>query len=344
MRYATNVCLFEANTTPCITSFACKNIMEAIQYGNLSSSSSTYAYCDIWTDYLLDKCHDCLALANEHYLSNYISVLDGACRLRVEPPATLPLQGNVFSTDVVNVTDPTPTATFAPTGITGPLDSGAIAGIVVGGLVVLLAIVGCGIVLNGKRRRKAYLRRRVEQVGKNWPQGPGGSGGGNGEMFETPVSQRPLRGWEDSPVSAATQTTFPPYFSPYSSQYNSPVSAVEGGPGGGGGGGGHYHQMAWPAEKTRNIGVAVSPDREVAPSSSSSPWDDRKGKEKVAATDDGYELQEGVNSAGGYGFPIPPPPPLLQHTQAPTLSHPGYGRHGPRPSHTDDGEMPGGAL
>ncbi|XXH00152.1 hypothetical protein Hte_006494 [Hypoxylon texense] len=326
--------------------FACKNIMNAIQYGNLSSSDSTYAYCDMWTDYLLDKCHACLSLANEHYLSNYISILDGACRLRLEPPATLPLQGNVFSTDVVNVTDPTPTATFAPTGITGPLDSGAIAGIVIGGLAVLLAVVGCGIVLNGKRRRKAYLRRR-EEGGKPWPRVLGGGGNGNGnngngDMFETPISQKPLRGgWgEDSPVSAATQTTFPPYFSPYSSQYNSPVSAVDGGTGGGPGG---YQHMAWPAEKMQqNIGVAISPDREVV-----SPWDDRKGKEKAVADDRELREEENGNGAGagGYGFPIPPPPPLLQqHSQAPTLSHPGYGRHGQRLSHADEGDMPGGAL
>ncbi|KAI1776296.1 hypothetical protein F4818DRAFT_413609 [Hypoxylon cercidicola] len=330
MRYATNMCLYEANSSPCLTTFACSNIKDAIQYGNLSSSSATYDYCGLWTDYNLDKCHDCLLIAEQHYLSNYISILDGACRLRLEPPATLPLQGNVFSTDVVNVTDPTPTATFAPTGITGPLDSGAIAGIVIGGLVVLLAVVGCGIVLNGKRRRKTYLRRR-SQMAKNWPQG-----GGNGEMFETPVSQKPLRGWEDSPVSAATQTTFPPYFSPYASQYNSPVSAAEGP---------SHHHMAWPAEKAQNIGVAVSPDREVA--ASSPPWDDRKGKEKVVDAGDGYELQEGVNSAGGYGFPIPPPPPLPTH-QAPVLNHPGYGRHGPAPpsrtSHADEGDVAGGVI
>ncbi|KAI0166904.1 hypothetical protein GGR52DRAFT_79464 [Hypoxylon sp. FL1284] len=337
MRYATNMCLYEANTTPCITSFACANIKNAIEYGNLSTSGSTYDYCNMWTEYNLDKCHECLESANEHYLSNYISILDGACRLRLEPPATLPLQGRVFSTDIVNVTDPTPTATFSPpSGPAGPLDSGAIAGVAVGGFAVLLALVGCGVVLNGKRRRRAYLRRREEQVGtthRNWPQA-GGNGGG--DMFETPVSQRPLRGagWEDSPVSAAT--AFPPYFSPYASQYNSPVSAVESaGP------------HAWPSEKIgQNIGVAISPDREFA--ASASPWgDEGKGKEKAASFShggdaNGFELQEGVGSPGGYGFPIPPPPPLLPN-HAPMLGHPGYGRHGPpRP---EEGDVPpGGAL
>ncbi|KAI0834649.1 hypothetical protein F5Y06DRAFT_278536 [Hypoxylon sp. FL0890] len=324
MRYATNVCLFDAQTNPCITSFACANIKAAIQYQNLSSTSSIYGYCDKWTEYNLDKCHACLSSTTDgNYLSNFISILDGACRLRLEPPATIPIQGRIFSTDVVNVTSPTPTATFAPPGLQGPLDSGAIAGIVVGGLVVLLALAGCGIVLNGKRRRKAYLRRR-SQIVKNWPPSQGG-----GEMFETPISQKPLRGWEDSPISAATQTTFPPYFSPYASQYNSPVSGVEG-----------PSNMAWPVEKAHNnIGVAISPDRDVT-----SPWDDKKGKEKAAVDNDGYELQEGVNSAGGYGFPIPPPPPLV--SQAPMLGHPGYGRHGapPGPPRTGSDGMPGNAL
>ncbi|KAI0377936.1 hypothetical protein F5Y04DRAFT_263085 [Hypomontagnella monticulosa] len=318
MRMAINTCLYDAATSPCITSFACKNIKPAIEFANLSTTTPMYDYCQAWTDYNLDKCHSCLrSSANGNYISNFISVLDGACRLQLEPPATLPLQGNIFSTDTVNVTDPTPTATFTPPGLTGPLDSGAIAGIVIGGIVVLLAIVGCGVVLNGKRRRKAYLRRR-SQITKNWPPAPNG-----GEMFETPISQKPLRGWEDSPISAATQTTFPPYFSPYTSQYNSPVSAIEGGP----------SNMAWPVEKAHNIGLAVSPDSDAA-----SPWGDKKGKEKekenLPTENDGYELQEGVNSAGGYagGTHIPP-----HAYNPPLLNHPGYGRNGGSRGNSQEG-------
>ncbi|CAJ2507523.1 Uu.00g087090.m01.CDS01 [Anthostomella pinea] len=319
MRYTTNKCLFQKQGV-CATSFACENIMEAIQYGNLSSSVSAYGYCSQWTDFRLDKCSGCLLAAGEHYLNNFVSILSGACRLLLQPPATIPLDGAIFSTTLVNVTDPSATATYTPSA-TDPLGYGGIAGVVIGGIVFLLMLIGCGVVVNGKRRRKAYLRRREEHV-KNWPN-PNGGGGPNGEMFETPTSQRPLRGWEDSPISAATQTTFPPYFSPYASQYNSPVSAVEGaGP----------SQSAWPSvEKARNVGVALSPDRDA----SFTHWGDGKGKER-ADTDQGmmhtesdeYELQEGVNSAGGYAFPLPPPPPLP--AQAPTLSHPGLpGRHGP---------------
>lgn len=316
MRFATNICLFDASN-PCITTFACANIKDAIQYNNLSTSSSTYGYCDQWTDYNLDKCHSCLTSSgSNNYLSNFISVLDGACRLKLEPPATIPLQGRIFSNDAVNVTDPTPTATFTPPGVTGPLDSGAIAGIVVGGLVVLLAFTGCGIVIIGKRRRRAYLRHR-EQMTKEWPAANSGGAGGAGDMRETPLSQRPLRGWDNSPISGTTEGTYPPYpqyFSPYSSQYNSPVSAVEG-----------PRNTAWPPEKAvQNIGVAISPDHDYHHNWAA----DSKGKERAAsmAGQDEYELQEGVNSAGGYSTNSQIP--QLHINSPPVLNHPGYGRHG----------------
>ena len=44
----------------------------------------------------------------------------------------------------------------------------------------------------------------------------------------TPLSQRPLRdAWDDSPMTAGSEQPFPRYFSPYSSQFNSPVSATD---------------------------------------------------------------------------------------------------------------------
>jgi hypothetical protein len=210
----------------------------------------------------------------------------------------------MFSSDTVTVTTPTPTASITPSGPSGPLSLGAIVGVAIGGAVFILALLGFCIVMNGKRKRRAYLRRREEQK-KNWP-GPGA-----GEMFETPTSQRPLRGWDESPVSVTTDATYPRYFSPYSSQYNSPVSAIDG----------HkYHQ--WPMAAAQNIGVALSPDGDQSHHS----WNDSKGKDKFQKDGDGYEMTEGISSGGGLN-PYMPPPPL----QAPVLSHPGYGRHGPSP-------------
>ncbi|RYP78268.1 hypothetical protein DL771_000745 [Monosporascus sp. 5C6A] len=257
----------------CITT-ACGPLQDALGYGNLAPNATAYGYCS--------------------------------------PPATIPLDGEIFSTtEQVNVTQPTPTSTFNSDARVGNLSYGAVAGIAIGAVVVLLIIMGCFVVLNGKRKRKAYLRQR-ERLQKNWA-----SGGGAGEMFETPVSQQPLRGWGDSPISATTDRSYPQYFSPYTSQYNSPVSAVEGPS--------HMH-TAWPVEKAQSIGVAISPDNDGALH-----WTtDGKGKGRVGADADaeGYELQEGINSGGGHQCPpVPGPPPH----QAPMLNHPGYGRYGAPP-------------
>ncbi|KAI1354922.1 hypothetical protein F5Y01DRAFT_271681 [Xylaria sp. FL0043] len=311
MRYTTAQCLFKIETGPCSTQTSCGRLQEALEYGNLSSSVTPYGYCSIWTDYDLEKCTSCLLVDGKSYIRNFVSILSGACDLQpqIQAPDIIPLTGNIFANDLANVTNPTPTTAVQVHNSVGPLSYGAVAGIVIGGVVFILILLGCGVVINGKRRRKNHLRRREEQA-KNWP-----SPQGAGDMFETPLSQKPLRGgWGDSPVSAATtdgQYQYPRYFSPYTTQFDSPVSAVEG-PG----------QMNWPIEKAQNIGVALSPDHDIA----ESPWGDRKGKDKADASVDGYELQEGVNSAGGYGFPVPPPPHMP--STAPVLNHPGYGRQG----------------
>lgn len=181
--------------------------------------------------------------------------------------------------------------------------------------MVILILAGCGVVLNGKRRRREYLRRRDQQM-KNWPS-PQGMGG---EMFETPTSQVPLRGggWSDSPISAATDGVYPAYpryFSPYNSQYNSPVTGVDG-----------QGHVAWPVEKAQSIGVAISPDHDGPDMQ----WNDRKGKERADLSGtDSYEMQEGINSAGGAGGSVPPAASI--YPQAPVLGHPGYGRNGRNP-------------
>ncbi|KAI0490412.1 hypothetical protein F4859DRAFT_457969 [Xylaria cf. heliscus] len=309
MRYATDQCVFHVDETQCSTSQACKRLQVALEYGNLTSDATPYGYCSLWSDYDLDKCTDCLVADGKTYIRNFVSILSGACQLQLQPPQTIPLTGSIFSHTLVNVTNPTNTAAAHVNNNVGPLTSGALAGIVIGGVVFLLILLGCGVVINGKRRRKNYLRRREQQT-KNWP-----SPAAAGEMFETPLSQRPLRGgWSDSPVSAVTTEgtyPYPRYFSPYATQFDSPVSAVE-----------NHGQMAWPVEKAQSIGVALSPDHDNA----ESPWSDRKGKERADVHADGYELQEGVNSAGGYGYPVPPPPPIP--FEAPVLNHPGYGRQG----------------
>ncbi|KAH7033506.1 uncharacterized protein B0I36DRAFT_321603 [Microdochium trichocladiopsis] len=341
LRFALSHCLFDFGTNPCITSTACEPLKNALQYENLAPNVTSYGYCSTWSDLQVPKCSACLkAMDGGHYLVNYLQVLDGACDLRLQPPQTIPLDGDIFNTDKqVQVT--VPSATAGPTGSynVGPFSYGQLAGIVIGGVVVFLLLLGCGVVINGKRRRKAYLRKRG-QMHKTWPGDHGGSGGG--EMFETPVSQKPLRGWGDSPVSAVdTEHTFQNYTTPvsahggagldyqlqlqlqqqqqqqqggfprYFSPYATPVEPTK--------------NIGWPVEQQQNIGMAVSPDTDDAVYWGGSAGD-TKGKRK--GSNDEYELQEGVNSGGGHQYPYVPPPPAHQ---APMLSHPGYGRQGNTP-------------
>ena len=125
----------------------------------------------------------------------------------------------------------------------GPLDIGAKAGIGAASAIVLLALVGCCIIWRGKRRRRAFLRNyepggsRMRPRAKGWPSPIHIHG--MQEVSDTPVSQRPLRAWDDSPQSARSDQPFPRYVSPYSSHFGSPVSASDGQ--------GHPPMPQWPA-------------------------------------------------------------------------------------------------
>jgi hypothetical protein len=170
--------------------------------------------------------------------NNYMMILEAACEQQPIPGATLSIAGDPFSGNPVQVTAPSPSYSTIPETDYGPVSLGARVGIAFGGLAVILAILGFCIVCNGKRRRRAYLRQLEQrQNPQNWPHPksryPGG-GDSAQDMFETPVSQRPLRGWEtESPLSAHTDGSFPRYFSPYVSQYNSPISGPDSATGGG---------------------------------------------------------------------------------------------------------------
>ncbi|KAF7523624.1 hypothetical protein G7054_g11684 [Neopestalotiopsis clavispora] len=313
MRFATSSCLFgnssgSLGSNPCTTSHACGPLMDAFQYESLATNVTAYGYCSYWSADQVDDCNNCLgAMEYGHQFINYVNILDGACKMQPADGSTLAIKGNIFSTDTVSVTTPTPTAAVSSSGPSGPLSLGGIVGVAIGGAAFILAVLGFCIVMNGKRKRRAFLKRRDEQM-RQWP-----NAGGAGEMFETPISQRPLRSWDESPVSTTNDAVYPRYFSPYSSQFNSPVSAVEG----------NNHQWPTNAAAAQNIGVAISPDGNQSHYS----WSDNKGKDKMQGSED-YEMQEGINSGGGlnqYYTPAVPPP------QAPVLSHPGYGRHGPEP-------------
>ncbi|KAK4100098.1 hypothetical protein N658DRAFT_428205 [Parathielavia hyrcaniae] len=232
LRFNLGHCLFAGEINPCITRTACEPLGDAAVYQNTTTVVGGYEYCSRWEEDLMGQCSPCLQIRNMQF-NNYMTILQAACEQKPAPGSTVSIDGDPFGTTPIVVIPPQTTYVSVPTPDYGPISLGARVGIAFGGLAFLLAIAGFCIVCNGKRRRRAYLRElERRQGGQVYPHPKtrfGGSGCVGPDMFETPVSQRPLRGWDnESPVSAHTDGTFPRYFSPYSSQFNSPVTGPEG--------------------------------------------------------------------------------------------------------------------
>jgi hypothetical protein len=101
---------------------------------------------------------------------------------------------------------------------------GARIGIAIAGICVLLALIGTTIVCCGKRRRRAKLAERQRRAEEYT---------GFGSTNRVLPAPRVTTKWEsnmsgvheESPMSANAYLNDKNGFSPYSSQYNSPVSA-----------------------------------------------------------------------------------------------------------------------
>ncbi|KAH7152347.1 hypothetical protein B0J13DRAFT_658746 [Dactylonectria estremocensis] len=325
LRYAVSYCLFgtpdnsDVITTPCITSKACGPFKEAIEFKNLSSNVDSYDYCTLWpvTDSADFKgCKECLQAGSQDYLANFVIALQAGCEQQPVYGLTIGLEGSVFSTEVVNITEPSAVATANPDWFDdGPITLGAKVGIAIGGLVFILTLLGCGVVWNGKRRRRAFLRQLETKHSQNgWPYPHPIEMHETRDVHATPLSQRPLRGWDDSPMSATTtEKTYPRYFSPYSSQYNSPVSAQDGGP-----------SMQWPGAThaaSHSPAAAFALNAEL-----SNRWDpshaDAHRRQGSAET---YEMHR-VDSSAGASFRDRMQAHHAMAQEPPVLSHPGYGR------------------
>ena len=343
---------------------ACEPLEQAVTFENLAANASTYDYCAAWQPQQMPKCLSCLSIGGQHHFlrnckspiysqkknlifSNtfiVLTVLSAACEQQPLPGKAVGIKGDIFSTDIVNATNPTAIPTLSPDYFKeGSFGLGAKVGVALGSLAFLLVLAGFLVVCLGKRKRRAYLRQ-IESAGsgggffsptpggsaaanahKSWAgqlggsSGASGSGAGNaasaaaarGLFDDTPMSQKPLRGWDDSPLSATTEKGFPKYFSPYSSQFSSPVSASESTP-----------QVPWPpggslspppqhgqshGQQTHTIGLALGGD-----DSSLEIPSPAKGKERAT---DGFE-EEDLYGGGAYGG----------RAEAPVLQHPGFGR------------------
>lgn len=264
-----------------------------------------------------------------------IIALQAGCEQKPAPGLMIGLDGNIFEDKMVNATAASPTASVDPSWFDdGPLTLPIKVAIGAAGVVVLLFLAGACIIWNGRRRRRAFLRKIESRNSKmaGWPSPqqtqqmksfpfPQNAGATRPETHDTPLSQRPLvrAGWDDSPMTAGTEEKpFPRYFSPYSSQYNSPVSAHDTpGP--------QWQQMPAP----QNIGVALGGDDSSGRWSPPSP----EGND----TPESYEMHQ-VDSAS-HNHQQPQQQNIQQHSQhqhpqhpqPPMLAHPGYGRSSESP-------------
>ena len=180
------------------------------------------------------------------FLPTVLTALNAGCIQQPTPGKTIAIQGSVFSTTSVNITTPTatPRGSYVPSS---GLSLGAKVGIAVGAFVLILVMLGFCTIWNGKRRRRAILRKVQEESGyddwrkkhqftpENALRGPSFAPRdappmNSNSYFDSPDSQRPLHPWaakpgeDESPVSTFGEKA---YFSPYTSNYSSPVSGSD---------------------------------------------------------------------------------------------------------------------
>lgn len=223
---------------------ACGALQTALQYGNLSTSLDVgaYDYCADWSDSVfVTGCINCLRSSSQSFMANMISMLQVGCDQKPAAGSAISIDGSIFTTTLMNETSAKETSTWSSLYNNGPLSLGAEVGIAIGGFCFILAVAGFCIVCNGRRRRRAFLRKlEMRHKDSGWPHPSaaaamrdGSSGVGamihrGADMNETPLSQKPLRGWDDSPLSAtASEPNYARYFSPYSSQFSSPVTGSD---------------------------------------------------------------------------------------------------------------------
>ncbi|CEJ80996.1 hypothetical protein VHEMI01151 [[Torrubiella] hemipterigena] len=319
LRYTLSTCLWSVPTVdhrlgsnPCTTSKACGVFQAAMTYNNASVKTHGYEYCDLWPttdgpDFA--GCVDCLQVVPEtRYLSNFVTMLQAGCEQRPAPGVQVAVSGDIFSETRANVSTPHPRITIDPSWYDqGPLSLPGKVGIGIGGFVFLLVVAGFLIVCIGKRRRRAYLRQlEAKYAARGWP-----SPGGQGDAFGTPISQRPLNGWQDSPMAETPNRQFPRYFSPYSSQLNSPATP------------GQHFDMAWP-ESALPKGHSFSPI---------SPQEQAVGLWQTPASPE----DKGKSVAESYEMNYVEP----ASREAPVLGHPGFGRNSTTPPLTSNGTPQG---
>lgn len=184
LRYSFDYCVFAypngtgSGSNPCETSTACGTLKTGLEYDNLTATNSEtgdFGYCDAGggsvTGQYYQACLNCVsASGGTNYIANGQSIntttliktfvdvdsenaalvaLEAGCRQRPNATDLLGLSGSVFSSDVVQIVDP---STLKKSTNPTQLSTAAIAGIAAGG-VALVALVAAIVFVRCRRRR-----------------------------------------------------------------------------------------------------------------------------------------------------------------------------------------------
>lgn len=169
LRYNFDHCVFgpngtESGLTPCAIDLACGSLKSALEYGNLSTSSPEFGYCDAdggsVTGVYHDACHSCVSSSGTtQYVANTLVALEAGCQQRPNVTNILGLNSTVYSTAYIGIVDPASLVVDSSTASV-QLSMGAIAGIAVGAVVVILIVAACVLIQRHKRKKRAAIGTR----------------------------------------------------------------------------------------------------------------------------------------------------------------------------------------
>ncbi|KAJ4141344.1 hypothetical protein NW768_000555 [Fusarium equiseti] len=155
IRYAFDVCLYsypdavDSGTTnsPCNIESSCGSLEDALKTSLLKSNTDNqFDYCkaedSIFKGASYKECIGCLkSTSDQTYLANFLIALKAGCMQEPDKGDIIGLSGTIFTSALVNITDPSTNQTL-------PGDGGAPVGSMTTGTIVGIA-VGCGLGLAG---------------------------------------------------------------------------------------------------------------------------------------------------------------------------------------------------
>ncbi|KAI3401059.1 hypothetical protein diail_770 [Diaporthe ilicicola] len=163
LRYSFDFCVFGfldgtgSGSNPCETSSACGALRTAMENGNLSTTDPEFGYCDdgAVTGEFFSSCLNCVASGGDtQYVANALVALEAGCLQKPNAEDVLGLSASVFANRTINVVDP---ATLKKAPETAQLSIPAIAGIVIGAVVLVALISACVFIRCRKRRNRAAI-------------------------------------------------------------------------------------------------------------------------------------------------------------------------------------------